>query len=71
MTQQEVETAYRSETVKLLRMYLSDFYEAEEFGMWLALPHPQFGKSALEMIRDGRDVEILRVAAQLRDGVYI
>jgi hypothetical protein len=71
MTPQEIEAAYRSPSVDRLRLLMADFYTPEEFGMWLALPHPQIGKSALEMIHEGRGDEILRVAQQLSDGVYI
>lgn len=72
MTPYEIDKAYRSEDTDKLRELLSDFYSSEEFGMWLASPNIMLGgKSALEMIHDGRGEEPIRLAQQLADGAYV
>jgi hypothetical protein len=67
MTSGEIERAYKSPAVAKIRELIGDIYSAEEFGMYLALPRPDTGKSELELIHEGRDAEAIEFAQALAD----
>lgn len=55
-----------------LRGRLSHFYDPFDIDLWLDRPHPLLaGKSARQLIDDGRIDEVDRILAQLEDGAFI
>jgi len=50
---------------------LSEVYEPEGVTIWMTSPHRWFGgKSATDMINEGRATEVLAAANRLADGAW-
>ena len=51
---------------------LRDFYSAEEIRSWLYARHPQLeGERAIDLIHDGKTVDVLKVIDRLENEVYL
>ena len=51
---------------------LQDFYEASEIRTWLYAIHPQLnGERALDLIHEGRTVDVLKVIDRLENEVFL
>jgi transcriptional regulator with XRE-family HTH domain len=51
---------------------LSEYYSAEEIRSWLYARHPQLdGQRAINLIHDGKSIEVLRVLERLDSGAYL
>lgn len=51
---------------------LEAFYLPDEVELWLTLPQPALGGACpCDLIRDGREQEVLEVIARLTDSVYV
>lgn len=48
------------------------YYTPSELALWLNAAHPQFeGKSAVQMLSEGRAEDVLQCVRRLDDGVYL
>jgi uncharacterized protein (DUF2384 family) len=55
-----------------IRVALADWYTADEVETWLASPQSLLGgKTAMQLIEAGEGEKVLRLIAQLNDGVYL
>ncbi|MGH7076073.1 MAG: hypothetical protein ACREFD_18020 [Stellaceae bacterium] len=51
---------------------LEEYYAPEEIRTWLYARHPQLeGGRAIDLIHDGKSIEVLRVLERLDAGVYL
>ena len=51
---------------------LKDFYEASEIRTWLYAIHPQLnGERAIDLIHEGRTVDVLKVIDRLENEVFL
>ena len=51
---------------------LQDYYNPDEVRLWLYARHPQLdGERAIDLIHDGRTVDVLRVLDRLDADVYL
>lgn len=51
---------------------LQEYYSADEIRTWLYARHPQLdGQRAIELIHQGKSVDVLAVLARLEGGVYL
>lgn len=51
---------------------LQDFYEASEIRTWLYAIHPQLnGERAIDLIHEGRTVDVLKVIDRLENEVFL
>ena len=51
---------------------LSEYYSPEEIRIWLYAMHPQLsGERAIDLIHDGRTIEVLKILDRLDNEVYL
>lgn len=51
---------------------LSEMYEPDEARLWLLSPQKLFkGRKPVELIKEGRYQEVLKIVHQLQEGVYL
>lgn len=51
---------------------LCDYYSSKEIRLWLFARHPQLGgERAIDLINDGRSVEVLDILERLDTGAYL
>jgi uncharacterized protein (DUF2384 family) len=51
---------------------LQEYYTAEEVRIWLYARHPQLdGQRAIDLIHEGRSIEVLQVLERLDSGAYL
>lgn len=51
---------------------LDEYYSADEIRSWLYARHPQLdGQRAIDLIHQGKSIEVLRVLDRLDGGVYL
>jgi uncharacterized protein (DUF2384 family) len=51
---------------------LQEYYTPEEIRSWLYARHPQLeGKRAIDLIHEGKSIEVLRVLERLDSGAYL
>jgi hypothetical protein len=51
---------------------LQEYYSADEIRSWLYARHPQLdGERAIDLIHQGKSIEVLRVLDRLDAGVYL
>jgi uncharacterized protein (DUF2384 family) len=51
---------------------LTEYYSGEEIRSWLYARHPQLdGQRAIDLIHQGKSIEVLRVLERLDAGVYL
>ena len=55
-----------------LETILRDYYTEAEAVAWMTWPHPQLGgEIPMKLWLEGRHEEVLRVARELRDCIYV
>jgi len=51
---------------------LQEYYTPEEIRTWLYARHPQLeGKRAIDLIHEGKSIEVLRILERLDSGAYL